>query len=614
MAFINPQAPLKNLKTGDYFYPLTNLNQIICTSNRLSVFMNESSNNNLTLNNIDRINGKVQITGSDSSSFLGALAEEQFNKTDIRTWCDTVTNIHKSSYQGDMVLKRFFSQDEAATTYNLPCTDSHMMIFSIDGEFTNWTRILALDMRSPTLFIGGKNSDIWQPWTQLITDNTAQTITNEKTFTTDIAFNTNTDLGIIQSYYNGTKYNILRHHNNGNVSLSAESSGLYLGYQNTTFINFLNGRARLQDGCLHLHPNNGNYREGIRIHAQGSWSDIVLGGNDLTGDTGTSANTWFIGNNNGTFNIVRNGSSTGTAYFRCVNNKWYANTTSGNEQLNVGGWVGTVGNTGWYNITHGGGWYMIDSTYIRNYGSKQVYINARLGVDAELRLWNNTRQITRDSRGVSWMDGRDSALIRESNASGYHSIACIKTGSGTWNIGNYNSSGWTNYLLFSYTTDAHYSARDNSVVNIRMRDNGVVESAMWNDYAECRESQEQKPGTCVQENDNGILTISNKRLIPGAGIISDTYGYVEGETEKAKTPIAVSGRVLAYTYQDRKNYHAGMSVCSAPNGTIDIMTREEIQKYPDAIIGIVSEIPEYKTWGTDNKVLVDNRIWIKVRY
>ena len=60
-----------------------------------------------------------------------------------------------------MVLKRFFSRDEAATTYNLPCVDSHMMIFSIDGEFTNWTRILALDMRSPTLFIGGKNSDTW---------------------------------------------------------------------------------------------------------------------------------------------------------------------------------------------------------------------------------------------------------------------------------------------------------------------------------------------------------------------------------------------------------------------------------------------------------------------
>jgi len=55
-----------------------------------------------------------------------------------------------------------------------------------------------------------------------------------------------------------------------------------------------------------------------------------------------------------------------------------------------------------------------------------------------------------------------------------------------------------------------------------------------------------------------------------------------------------------------------MAVCSAPNGTIDIMTREEIQKYPDAIIGIVSEIPNYESWGTGN-VPINGRIWIKVR-
>ena len=43
------------------------------------------------------------------------------------------------------------------------------------------------------------------------------------------------------------------------------------------------------------------------------------------------------------------------------------------------------------------------------------------------------------------------------------------------------------------------------------------------------------------------------------------------------------------------------------------MTREEIRDYPDAIIGIVSEIPTYDTWGPNN-IKVDNRIWIKVRY
>jgi hypothetical protein len=42
------------------------------------------------------------------------------------------------------------------------------------------------------------------------------------------------------------------------------------------------------------------------------------------------------------------------------------------------------------------------------------------------------------------------------------------------------------------------------------------------------------------------------------------------------------------------------------------MTRREIETYPDAIIGIVSEIPDYEEWGQDN-VKVNGRIWIKVR-
>lgn len=95
-------------------------------------------------------------------------------------------------------------------------------------------------------------------------------------------------------------------------------------------------------------------------------------------------------------------------------------------------------------------------------------------------------------------------------------------------------------------------------------------------------------------------------------MISDTYGHLMGQTENATTPIAVAGRVLVYTYQPRENYHAGMAVCSAPDGTVDIMSRAEICEYPDCIVGIVSEIPDYEIWGSDN-VKVDGRIWIKVR-
>lgn len=139
-----------------------------------------------------------------------------------------------------------------------------------------------------------------------------------------------------------------------------------------------------------------------------------------------------------------------------------------------------------------------------------------------------------------------------------------------------------------------------------------VFNAVFNDYAEYRTTINLQPGRVVIDNDDGSLSCSSKRLQPGAQIISDTFGHSMGYTEDCQTPLAVAGRVLTYTYQDRNNYHAGMAVCSAPNGTVDIMTREEIKEYPDCIIGIVSEIPQYEEWGTD-KVKVNNRIWIKIK-
>ena len=141
---------------------------------------------------------------------------------------------------------------------------------------------------------------------------------------------------------------------------------------------------------------------------------------------------------------------------------------------------------------------------------------------------------------------------------------------------------------------------------------GKVYRAVFNDYAECRPTINLTPGHAVIDQDDGTLACTSQRLQPGAQIISDTYGDLMGKTEKCQTPIAVAGRVLVYTYQNRYNYHAGMAVCSAPNGTVDIMTREEIRDYPDCIVGIVSEIPEYEYWGTDN-VKVNERIWIKVK-
>jgi hypothetical protein len=41
-----------------------------------------------------------------------------------------------------------------------------------------------------------------------------------------------------------------------------------------------------------------------------------------------------------------------------------------------GGWIRTYGTSGWYNGTYAGGWYMADSTYIRNYNGRYVYLDS----------------------------------------------------------------------------------------------------------------------------------------------------------------------------------------------------------------------------------------------
>ena len=148
-----------------------------------------------------------------------------------------------------------------------------------------------------------------------------------------------------------------------------------------------------------------------------------------------------------------------------------------------------------------------------------------------------------------------------------------------------------------------------------------VWGAVWNDYAEFREVKEKvNPGRCVIETGEGDLILSTTRLQDGAEIVSDTYGFAIGETKKNNTPIASSGRVLAYPLENKEilKKNIGKPVGSGPNGTISLMTDEEARTYPWKIIGTISEIPSYEIWhaGSEedpNDIEVNGRIWIRIR-
>lgn len=159
-----------------------------------------------------------------------------------------------------------------------------------------------------------------------------------------------------------------------------------------------------------------------------------------------------------------------------------------------------------------------------------------------------------------------------------------------------------------YNNDANNQSKELASITTL----GQVFGAVWNDYAEYRNSQESEPGRVVCECGDGTLKRSSKRLQPGAEVISDTFGFAIGRTTECDTPIAVSGRVLAFPNEKLSKYEPGDPVCAGPNGTVSKMSRREVRKYPDRIIGTVSEIPTYEVWG-EHDIKVNGRIWIRIK-
>lgn len=179
-----------------------------------------------------------------------------------------------------------------------------------------------------------------------------------------------------------------------------------------------------------------------------------------------------------------------------------------------------------------------------------------------------------------------------------HINFCSDGGFHFWgNIAN-DGSSYTSYMAMSSSKIQAYQP---------------LYGAVWNDYAEFREGDTIEPGKCVIEVGDDTLITSTERMMPGANITSDTFGFAIGETEQAKTPIAVSGRVLAYPYESREEFkkNIGRPVCSGPNGTVSIMTDEEYRNKGYCAIGTISAVPDYEEWGT-GKVKVNGRVWIKV--
>jgi hypothetical protein len=68
-------------------------------------------------------------------------------------------------------------------------------------------------------------------------------------------------------------------------------------------------------------------------------------------------------------------------------------------------WLRTLGDTGWYNDTYAGGWYMTDTTYVRTYNNKSIYTGGTLVEASDARLKENIKPITDALSKVTSLQG-----------------------------------------------------------------------------------------------------------------------------------------------------------------------------------------------------------------
>ena len=296
---------------------------------------------------------------------------------------------------------------------------------------------------------------------------------------------------------------------------------------------------------IEINPNTGSYQEGIRIHAYSNWSDITLCGSDNTATSGTSTNTWFIGNNNGNFHLARNGSSAAdiTNFSSISNNFWrlksnmagniptttrsvlhiygptYGNTASdllsgttgvfrygdGGPQITFdtastpgGAQAGALIFTDHDNAGTGVSWHFVTNQDDNDNGGNAIVtaprFRARTGItigqntdNTTYALYINGITATPVISGGSWIAGTKNATFRVTNfttaaANAFYQAAySLKCYTGAWSIGALSGS---NNLYFVFGTDANYNANNNSVTNACVTAAGAFTNSSKREFKE----------------------------------------------------------------------------------------------------------------------------------
>ena len=95
------------------------------------------------------------------------------------------------------------------------------------------------------------------------------------------------------------------------------------------------------------------------------------------------------------------------------------------------------------------------------YANKQeftMHANGQMTIPSHINLGGSLKK---DGVSSSWVYGRINAAVRMNSISGYSPAISVKTTNGSWEIGAYDNTSYTDQLIFGYVSDSDYNAANN---------------------------------------------------------------------------------------------------------------------------------------------------------
>ena len=200
---------------------------------------------------------------------------------------------------------------------------------------------------------------------------------------------------------------------------------------------------------------------------------------------------------------------------------------------------------------------------------------------------NAGSQIIRAGQSKSWISGRDGALLRINTLSGYSPAISIKTNNGTWEIGAYDNSNYTDKLIFSFATDANYSANNNSTTQWMITKDGYFNGSCASANSVAWGNVSGKPSTFAPSSHTHSYLPLSGGSVTGAisittnGVTNSFYSQNSSFTHYSTSAstghwfnkaVYVAGEIYAGTSYNQRVYHMGNIVYgSEPTNPVDRM-------------------------------------------